>query len=119
VDGGRACVGGERTLLLDAGGPLRRRALSFGRWWFRNRRTGQITVAQFPNLALWIVLVTVAGRTFVPTGTHARDALDWTGVVALTWWAVDELIRGVNPWRRLLGVCGCAFAVAALVTRLS
>jgi hypothetical protein len=21
----------------------------------------------------------------------------------LVWWAVDELIRGVNPWRRFLG----------------
>jgi len=21
----------------------------------------------------------------------------------LVWWAIDELFRGVNPWRRLLG----------------
>ena len=38
------------------------------------------------------------------------DPSGWTGtgldVVAaggLVWWAVDELVRGVNPWRRLLG----------------
>jgi hypothetical protein len=28
---------------------------SLFRWLFRNRQTGGITVAQFPNTALWIV----------------------------------------------------------------
>jgi hypothetical protein len=26
-------------------------------WFFRNRETGAITIAQAPNLALWIVIV--------------------------------------------------------------
>jgi hypothetical protein len=31
------------------------------------------------------------------------------------WWAVDEIVRGVNPWRRFLGA---AVLVGAMVTRL-
>jgi len=77
-------------------------------WLLRNRRTGRITIAQFPNVALWLFLATVVLRRIVSTGT-AHTALDWMGVASLGWWALDEVIRGVNPWRRLLGVVGCAF----------
>ncbi len=74
---------------------------------FRNRRTGQITIAQFPNVALWVFIVTVVLRRVVPDGGALRSALDGIGVAALAWWALDELFRGVNPWRRLLGLAGC------------
>ena len=36
---------------------------------------------------------------------------------ALTWWAADEVIRGVNPWRRVIGVAGLVFVVLRLVGR--
>jgi hypothetical protein len=45
-------------------------------WSFRNRQTGQITVAQYPNVLLWIFLLTVMLRWVVPTGTAACTALD-------------------------------------------
>jgi hypothetical protein len=83
-------------------------------WLFRNRRTGQITIAQFPNVALWIFLVTVVLRWFVASGA-ARTTLDAVAVASLGWWAVDEVLRGVNPWRRLLGLGGCVFALTGLV----
>jgi len=38
------------------------------------------------------------------------------GVGALTWWAVDEVVRGVNPWRRILGLGGCLLAAAGLLS---
>lgn len=82
-------------------------------WLFRNRHTGQITIAQLPNLPLWIFLATVVLRRLV-SGT-ADTTVRWIGVAALAWWALDEVIRGVNPWRRLLGVGGCAAAAAGLV----
>ena len=95
-----------------------RRTGSWFDWWFRNRQTGQITVAQFPNLPLWILFATVALRWVVPTATAAGTAIDWAGVAALTWWALDEVFRGVNPWRRLLGLGGCAFAAVGLASLL-
>jgi hypothetical protein len=83
---------------------------------FRNRETGEITIAQFPNVPLGIFIGTVGVRWFAADGTGLRTTLDWIGVAALGWWAVDEVLRGVNPWRRLLGVGGCAAAVAGLGT---
>lgn len=32
------------------------------------------------------------------------DVLTWTGRILLIIWGIDEIRRGVNPWRRLLGV---------------
>jgi hypothetical protein len=86
-------------------------------WLFRDRRTGRITVVQLPNVPLAIFFVTVVSRV-VPTGTVTRTIIDWVGVTALAWWAGDEVLRGVNPWRRALGLGGCAFAVAGLTSLL-
>ena len=86
-------------------------------WLFRNRQTNEITIAQFPNGALWTFFVTVVLRWLVPEGA-VHTGITWIGVAALTWWAVDEALRGVNPWRRLLGLGGCIFAVVRLVSLL-
>ena len=83
-------------------------------WWFRDRRTGKIVVAQLPNLALWVFIVTVVLRAIVTGGTP-RTALDWIAAVALGWWALDEVLRGVNPWRRLLGLVVFGFVVVGPV----
>jgi hypothetical protein len=87
-------------------------------WCFRNRRTGAITIAQFPNLPLWIFLVTVALRRFVTETGAPRAFTDAIAVASLGWWAVDEMLRGVNPWRRALGVAGCGLAISGLVALL-
>jgi hypothetical protein len=97
--------------------PLRQTRSLFD-WLFHNRQTGQITIAQFPNVPLWIFLLTVVLRWVVPNGTAARTALDWTALAALAWWALDEVFRGVNPWRRLLGLGGCVFVAAGLASLL-
>ena len=98
------------------GSPARTVAALFD-WLFRNRETGQITIGQFPNVALWIFIVTVILRR-VLADTATRTAVDAIGVAALAWWALDELFRGVNPWRRLLGLVGCLAAGAGLVRLL-
>lgn len=85
-------------------------------WTFRNRRTGRITVAQFPNVTLGIfLLASLVGRVVHLTGKpHA--VLEVVVVVSLAWWALDEIIRGVNPWRRILGA---AVLAALIVARVS
>ncbi len=85
---------------------------------FRNRATGEITIAQFPNAPLWIYLATVVARWPLPADGTARLVNSWIGVTALAWWALDEVIRGVNPWRRLLGLGGVSFVISGVVTLL-
>lgn len=84
-------------------------------WLFRDRQTGEIVVAQYPNLPLWIFLATVVLRRVVPEDRGAFTVLRAVALAALAWWALDEVIRGVNPWRRLLGLAGCAIVIAGLV----
>jgi hypothetical protein len=87
-------------------------------WLLRSRQTGRITVAQFPNVALWIFLATVVARRVVSLGASGRTALDAVALAALAWWALDEVLRGVNPWRRLLGLGGCGLVVTGVVSLL-
>ena len=72
-------------------------------WLFRNRRTGEITIAQFPNAPLLVFLgAEVVRWIFRPAGS-VGTAVDVVATVALVAWAGDEVVRGVNPWRRMLG----------------
>jgi hypothetical protein len=84
-------------------------------WVLRDRTTGRWVVAQAPNASLGIWLsATVTRRLAEPEG-GVRTALVVVATVALAWWAVDELARGVNPWRRALGAVVLAGTLAAAV----
>lgn len=84
-------------------------------WLFRSRVDGRITVAQAPNAALGLFLAaTVVRLVLRPSGTPAT-ALTVVSTAALVAWAGDEVVRGVNPWRRLLGGGVLVWRVAALV----
>jgi hypothetical protein len=73
-------------------------------WLFRDRKTGRITIAQMPNLPLVLFLAASLLRWLVDPAGQVRAGLSLLATGALVWWAADELIRGVNPWRRLLGL---------------
>ena len=72
-------------------------------WCFRDRVSGRNVIAQCPNLWLWIFgaasLVEIAVGSQGPIGIAARVI----ATLFLVIWAGDELLRGVNPWRRSLG----------------
>jgi hypothetical protein len=84
-------------------------------WALRDRRTGRIVVAQWPSTALivWIAASVVLALSD-PDGAWGLS-LRVVATVALGWWAVDEVVRGVNPWRRVLGVVVFASLVVSLL----
>jgi hypothetical protein len=43
--------------------------------------------------------------------------VDGVAGVALAVWAVDEIVRGVNPWRRILGAAVLAVSAAGAALR--
>jgi hypothetical protein len=57
----------------------------------------------------------LALRLVVDPSGDLRTGIDVIGLVALAIWAVDEIVRGVNPFRRLLGGVVLAGLVAGLV----
>ena len=72
-------------------------------WAFRDRTSGRIVIGQWPNLPLWIFL---GAQAIAWLGSADERIAGWAQIVswiALAIWAADELIRGVNPWRRGLG----------------
>ena len=84
---------------------------------FKSRTTGRITIAQFPNLALGLFLVaTIVRIVLKPSGTTGT-VLSVVGTGALLLWALDEVVRGVNPWRRLLGGGTLAWEAVQLLAR--
>lgn len=87
-------------------------------WLFQNRQTGSITVAQVPNLPMWIFLGSTLVRLSVPMDTAVADWIEGISLASLSWWATLEVRSGVNPWRRFLGLAGFTFvAVAAIALR--
>ena len=85
----------------------------FFQWFFRNRETGVITIAQWPNLILWIVIVAAALLWFFPFAGQADFALKIVTRGALVIWGFDEILRGVNPWRRCLGAAVVVYMIVA------
>ena len=81
-------------------------------WFFRNRETGAITIAQWPNIVLWIVIA--AGILLWIWPSAGKFSLMLTVVFkgGLLVWAADETLRGVNPWRRCLGTATAAYVIA-------
>ena len=84
-------------------------------WMFRDRRTGRLTVAQFPNASLGAFLAATALRWLVAPDGGVRTAIDLIAGVALVIWASDEMARGVNPFRRVLGASALAIVIVRLL----
>jgi len=84
-------------------------------WLFRDRRTGAIVVAQFPNAPLmaWLALLGL-GLLWQPRAGWGT-ALAVMTTAALGIWAVDETVRGVNPFRRFLGVGVLGYLIVSFV----
>ena len=72
-------------------------------WVFRDRRTGRIVVAQRPNAPIVVALACFGAARLADPPDPWRAVLSVGGNVALVVWAGDEVVRGVNPWRRALG----------------
>ena len=75
--------------------------LSLG-WWVRDQN-GRATLAQWPNPALAVWLVTIVIGWAGVLGAARSATLADVGAGALIVWALDELVRGVSPFRRFLG----------------
>jgi uncharacterized membrane protein YfcA len=81
-------------------------------WIFRDRKTGRIVIAQFPNLPLGVWIGASLIRRVLRPSDHWNTFLFVVAAAALLVWAGDEIVRGVNPWRRVLGA-GVAVALIA------
>lgn len=77
---------------------------SWWEWWLRDRTTGEIVIAQFPNPALWVWGACLAIQALAAPSGDTLLVVRGAGRAALLVWALDEIVRGSNPFRRALGV---------------
>ena len=84
-------------------------------WFFRNRETGEVTIVQAPNLALWVVIVAGVLLWIWPEPGSPRFALEIVFRGGLIVWAIDEIVRGVNPWRRCLGAAVLIYELTTIL----
>ena len=75
--------------------------LTSASWWFRSK-DGQLAVGQLPNPALAVWFAAVVVGTFPLAPSHAAT-VDGIRSGALVVWALDEVVRGASPFRRVLG----------------
>jgi hypothetical protein len=84
-------------------------------WFFRNRETGAITIAQTPNIVLWIVIAAGVLLWVWPSSGSPSVVLEIVFKGGLLVWAVDETLRGVNPWRRCLGAAVMTYELTTIL----
>jgi len=77
-------------------------------------RVRGVTVAQFPNPPLIVAIVSAIVGLIVAEGSTAHDFTRAVFYVALSVWAWEEASRGVDWFRRGLGIAGLAYVVFAL-----
>lgn len=87
--------------------------LTSGTWWFRSQ-DGRLALWQLPNPALCVWMVALVLGRFDLSDTHAT-VVDGIGRGALLVWALDEVVRGSSPFRRLLGLVVLTAQLASLV----
>jgi len=84
-------------------------------WLAYKRVTGlsfprRFPIVQFPNLPLIVAVLAGEAGNFLDGSAHSYAAS--VSYLALTIWAYEELVRGVNWFRRLLGL---AFVILLIV----
>ena|SRR5665811_461688 len=98
-------------------GPSQSRSSSRSLWskTWRNRQ-GKVVIWQTPNLPL----IAWAGLTILSLLVNGRlaDILSWLGSAALITWSLLEIFKGVNYFRRALGLLVLALAVTSLIKSL-
>ena len=86
-------------------------------WLLRGRESGRITIAQWPNPPLLLFVVATGVRLALhPRGATAAVA-GGVATVGLIVWAVLEVVSGVNPFRRILGLLVLIVQLVALSHR--
>lgn len=81
--------------------------------WFWKDHEGRVKLWQTPNIWLigWAVLTTIS---LLFTGSVAT-VFSWAGLILLAIWCLLEIFKGINGFRRLVGLLVAAFVVMSAI----
>ena len=86
-------------------------------WFFRNPETGDVVVAQLPNVPLGLFLTATVLRLLLSPHGTLGTAVSALGTGSLAVWALLEIARGDSPFRRVLGGLVLLATAIGVVTR--
>ncbi len=72
-------------------------------------------MAQVPNIPLVVFLAAVVAGRLLDHHHQASRILADVAAGAIVVWALDEIVRGVNPWRRVLGTLVLGVSIRSLL----
>jgi hypothetical protein len=87
-------------------------------WFLRSRDDGTIVLGQRPNARALAWMAAWSLSRVAPAGPFRRS-LETAAAAILVLWALDELLRGVNPFRRSVGALAMAAVAAGALRRWS
>lgn len=96
--------------------PSRTSRLTSASWWLRSA-DGRLAQWQSPNPALCVWLATLA-LGMLDLSAPRASAVEGIGRGALLVWALDEVVRGASPFRRMLGAVVLAGQLVSLALTL-
>ncbi len=77
-------------------------------------KNGKVVIMQVPNVWLWAWIFLLVVSIFLNKG-KLLDVIHWAGSASLAIWAVMELVKGVNYFRKTLGLIVIIFTITNLV----
>ena len=66
-------------------------------WFERDRHTGRIVIAQWPNIWLWIFAAASIVELYTSSAESVGTSIQTIAIASLVIWADDEVLRGANP----------------------
>ena len=84
-------------------------------WFFRNPESGEVVVAQAPNLPLWVFLAATAVRLLFHPDGAAGTVVSIVSTAAIVVWSLIEIAAGSSPFRRVLGAAVLLAVLAGLL----
>lgn len=87
-------------------------------WFVRDPDTGEVSALLTPNASISVFWAASAVAVFARPPEPWRAGIAVVRVGSLTWWAVDETLRGTSPLRRTLGAVTLAGLVIRVTTHL-
>ena len=85
--------------------------------WLFITKDGKVVIGQLPNLPIILWLVSLIINNFVKD-YKINWVISLVGTISLVYWAILEITRGVNGFRRLLGLGVITFIFILSLSKL-
>lgn len=85
--------------------------------WLFITKDGKVVIGQFPNIPIIIWLISLI-INYLVSNDKISLVISIVGTLSLVYWALLEITKGLNGFRRLLGLVILLYVISQIVTKL-